>query len=471
MGLARLIVVSVAVLAGADSAATTDSHCLTANATPATGIDTRIFDVDAGLPIPVYFDTGGWDFYGASDAEDVIRRAIDTWQVPPIRLVVVGPGDLDDQELPDLFGPDETPSITVGFKPLEQAGCSASRGFATATFSTSTTRKEFGSENRSEMQPCTAFAYYDPSWTTEICPGLHRCHWVRTLAHEIGHCLGLNHEGPGIMVGGTTELCTCGELTEVDLAQLRRIYPTPPPPHITNSRLLPMGRVGEPYAVQIDVIAGHPPNVWAIGVNPLGTPLSFQEGLTLSPTGLLSGVPTRSGANQGGAVAVTDAIGESHTKAFTLPVVEAAGTTVTTTSTSTSVTASTALVPVFECTTSTSTTLHFCTGFSHACDRMTCRGDLLDLDLRDLRPVRRRAARLRWLLGRGSFEIRYRRTPKGERRLDQALRAARKLERRMQRRRTSRRAGAALVESTIRQIADIRASIEVCRMAAYTPSE
>jgi hypothetical protein len=85
--------------------------------------------------------------------------------------------------------------------------------------------------------------------------------------------------------------------------------------------------------------------------------------------------------------------------------------------------------------------------------------------------VRRRAARLRRLLAQASFEIRHDRAPKGERRLDQALRAARKLERRMQRRRTSRRAGAALVESTIRQIADIRASIEVCRMAAYTPSE
>jgi M6 family metalloprotease-like protein len=66
----------------------------------------------------------------------------------------------------------------------------------------------------------------------------------------------------------------------------------PLPPEIATTSPLPEGRVGSSYWAQFKTKAAYPSNVWSV-VNVAMLP----SGLTLDPSGLLSGVPTQAGTN------------------------------------------------------------------------------------------------------------------------------------------------------------------------------
>jgi hypothetical protein len=76
-------------------------------------------------------------------------------------------------------------------------------------------------------------------------------------------------------------------------------------------------------------------------------------------------------ASTSGAVIATDDAGDSHTKVLSLTVLHALATTSTVTSTTTS-TAPPREPPIFECTTTTSTTLHPC-AHGTKCQEVDCR--------------------------------------------------------------------------------------------------
>lgn len=71
-----------------------------------------------------------------------------------------------------------------------------------------------------------------------------------------------------------------------------KTFPTP----AVDLASIPNATVGVPYSLQLQVTGGDPSKPFAFTLSPLSTPLP--TGLTLSPTGLLSGTPTRSGPFQ-----------------------------------------------------------------------------------------------------------------------------------------------------------------------------
>ena len=73
-------------------------------------------------------------------------------------------------------------------------------------------------------------------------------------------------------------------------------------PSINHVNLLPNGQVGVPYSLQLTGIGGTPPYTYALLFG------SFVPGLSLSPSGLISGTPTAPG-DSGIIIAITDSAG------------------------------------------------------------------------------------------------------------------------------------------------------------------
>ncbi|MGD0501006.1 MAG: M36 family metallopeptidase, partial [Bryobacteraceae bacterium] len=97
----------------------------------------------------------------------------------------------------------------------------------------------------------------------------------------------------------------------------------PASPLIPRSSVLPVGFVGAPYSQTLSATGGSSPYTWSLASGPL------PDGLTLSGEGTISGTPSKAGS-YGFAVRVQDGDSAATTKAFTLTVM-AAGTSFITT--------------------------------------------------------------------------------------------------------------------------------------------
>src|SRR5215472_5791740 len=97
----------------------------------------------------------------------------------------------------------------------------------------------------------------------------------------------------------------------------------PTPPTITTSSPLPAGTVSQAYSRTLQASGGCGTLSWMVSQGAL------PPGLTLSPTGTISGTPTNAGTSNF-TVRVTDALSQSATKAFSLTI--SAALTITTTS-------------------------------------------------------------------------------------------------------------------------------------------
>ena len=95
----------------------------------------------------------------------------------------------------------------------------------------------------------------------------------------------------------------------------------PPGPTITTSAL-PSGKVNGNYAVQFGAMNGLVPLVW--NLSPAVTPNLLPPGMSLDPSGTLSGSPTVPGSTSF-TVRVTDAAGRSADRALTFTAVNAPG--------------------------------------------------------------------------------------------------------------------------------------------------
>jgi len=431
----------------------------------------RVFEVDNGLPIPVFIDPGGFALFGPVETERIIAAAVRAWQVAPLTLAIVGTGDLNAPL--DLFGPTV---ITIGFQARMSAPapyCDQG-GFATARVGggqpLAAYTQVFGGRGFLRQGPCTATMYYDPRDTVETCPQFQPCLFIQTLAHELGHCLGFNHVAhPAIMSDDGMPVCGCGQPTELDLEQLRQVYPLAPPIHITTPSELPFAQIGVPYAVQMQAAGGRPPYVWSVGTNGYGTPLPFPPGLTLSQDGLLSGLFAPGATGGAGLAMAVDADGNWYNDVFSVVAVDPTLQT-TTTTTTTPVPTSTLVIEIgdFTCATTTTSTLpDRCDDAAGGpCVLAACRVDTISERSHDLPPaIVAKVRRLEGHVHTANALIaseRPRRAAKGRRALDHALRAARQLAHALGRKRIARRIAPALLADIEGRLARVVDGLHAC---------
>ena len=102
--------------------------------------------------------------------------------------------------------------------------------------------------------------------------------------------------------------------------QTRGAWTVPPPLTITTASPLPSGAWGVAYSpLTLAATGGTPPYSWSKEDPPINGNL-LPSGLSLSAGGVLSGTPTRGGQTYGFWIRVTDSLGATATKTFTLAI-------------------------------------------------------------------------------------------------------------------------------------------------------
>ena len=111
----------------------------------------------------------------------------------------------------------------------------------------------------------------------------------------------------------TTTRTSLGDLTVTGMSNLMFTTTTPDGLSITTSPTLPAGAAGTFYSQSLKASAGSPPYVWSLIAGAL------PPGLSLSPSGAITGIPTSSGTLNFTAK-VTDSTSSSATQTFSLTV-------------------------------------------------------------------------------------------------------------------------------------------------------
>ncbi len=146
---------------------------------------------------------------------------------------------------------------------------------------------------------------------------------VREIAtHELGHALGLGHsQYPEATMYSVAHFdARCASLKPDDIDGIKFIYPvteTPAGPlSITTASQLPTAVLGSTYSpLVLSAVGGTPPYSWSLTAAQGRLPL----GMTFSPLGIISGIPTETGAFSF-TVRVTDFQGGTAEKRLSLTV-------------------------------------------------------------------------------------------------------------------------------------------------------
>ena len=101
---------------------------------------------------------------------------------------------------------------------------------------------------------------------------------------------------------------------QADTQALSIIIGTPIPPTITTTSPLPAGTVSQPYDQTLSATGGTGTLVWSLSAGSLPT------GLSISPTGTISGTPTVAGTPPNFTVKVTDSLSQSDTQVFSITI-------------------------------------------------------------------------------------------------------------------------------------------------------
>jgi putative Ig domain-containing protein/matrixin len=157
---------------------------------------------------------------------------------------------------------------------------------------------------------------------------------VREIAtHELGHALGLGHSwNPCSSCSPPTEAQQdatmygiahfdgrCASLRQDDINGILFMYPSatagPGPLAILTDSPLQLGLVDRPYSQALIAIGGVAPYTWSI----VADSGSLPQGLSIAPSGLITGTPTAAGSSNFTA-RVTDGRGDAAQRAFSITV-------------------------------------------------------------------------------------------------------------------------------------------------------
>lgn len=281
----------------------------------------RFFEPDEGITVDFRLDFRGDSAFGFATSKASVDAALAAWTAVAGATVVLrdigvtgdlgracpGPNKVifDDPEgiiAPPIIDP-------VGADPRDCRG-ELARGIQR------TSRFEKKSFNGLDMERVTCgFLIFADGW--DDCEVWTPCNLAEIAAHEIGHLLGLGHssenaeEADAALREATMYFRAhfdgrCASLRDDDAAGARFLYPEALPPTITTPPVLPNGAPRTPYSIQLTAIGGTGNLAWTLVGG--GFP-----GMTLSPGGLLSGIPEANGSSFF-QVRAADAAGNSHVK-------------------------------------------------------------------------------------------------------------------------------------------------------------
>jgi putative Ig domain-containing protein/matrixin len=281
----------------------------------------RFFEADEGTPLSFLIDQRGDAILGLSASRQSVDGGFAAWTNVPSATITLQDGGVTADLTPPCPGPSKVrfddPDNDID-PPVGCTGVAAKGGFChvsteSKVFSGTTFARALAGkvDFANGWQACTDI------WTP--------CNLAEIAAHELGHAIGLGHSSenpnePNPTLRDATMYYLlhfdgrCAGVHSDDIASVSFIYPTAIPPTITTASPLADGTVREPYSVTLSATGGSGGSfTWTV----VGTGF---PGLSLSPTGTLSGTPTAVGSAFPLFIKATDGMGNSHTKRLEITV-------------------------------------------------------------------------------------------------------------------------------------------------------
>lgn len=262
----------------------------------------RWFEPDEGAVIPFLVDARGDAALGPAVSRRAAQSALAAWSNvagSSVRLIDAGTTTDLARSCPGpskiLFGdPDGILPPPVP-DPDVPGAC---RGTLALGIARASTFEKKGLGGASFARTRCGFVVVADGW--EACSNWTECNLAEAITHELGHVLGFDHSSasadePDPLLRDAAMYFRahfdgrCAAVRADDEAGARFLYPDPAPLTIRTTTPLPAGKVGEAYALTLDVAGASGPITWS-------RTRATATGLDVGSGGELSGVPERAGS-------------------------------------------------------------------------------------------------------------------------------------------------------------------------------
>ena len=269
----------------------------------------RWFETDSGQPVVFFVNPDG-----APNPQimDDISAAMNAWSsVPGSSIRIINGGAAE------VCYPRDSNSIVFSncegqFSPTP--GCASAIALGGVSWDSSQTRVINGTTFVRAMMGHISFNPYSSCSFGDHCS-------VREIAtHEMGHALGLGHSriSDATMFGVAHFDGRCASIRQDDIDAITFVYPASGggngPLTVATASPVGIGTAGSLFSRQLLASGGVAPYSWSLGSG------SLPEGLSLLPSGIISGTPATTGTSDF-TVKVADALGASAQKSLSITVV------------------------------------------------------------------------------------------------------------------------------------------------------
>jgi hypothetical protein len=269
----------------------------------------RWFEPDSGQPVVFFVNPDG-----APNPQtiDDISAAMNAWSSVPSSSIRVINGGAAEVCYP-------RDSNTIVFNNCEgqfspSPGCASAIALGGVSWDSSQTRVINGTTFVRAMMGHISFNPYSS------CSFGDHCSVQEIATHEMGHALGLGHSrlSDATMFGVAHFDGRCASIHQDDIDAITFVYPASGggngPLTVVTTSPVGIGTAGSLFSRQLLASGGISPYSWSLGSG------SLPEGLTLLPTGTISGTPATAGTSDF-TVKVADALGASAQKSLSITVV------------------------------------------------------------------------------------------------------------------------------------------------------